>query len=327
MPEDVSGEIKVKMMFEGEEGPPAAPISGPETGGPPRGFPLSSRIEQQGFFTLAKRFFPFLALLGGVAGIAEIAKQSKIMGSMLEASTSIVGALVDTILAPLIPLLLPVLIGLAKTVEGLQKLLGAKWEIGRVPVPSPIGVVTGLVGGYSPYMYPEYRDPKFMERIQKAGIPFLEFIKEAGKLPGNMMTALAGGIAATGKTMAETLKLLPSRTQGQAMEALMKTGIPLVELMKLTNEQFKSTAEISKDMLRGWTRLGIRPSLMYAEQAGRVVPLETPGISYATGRPAAREINIFTIITMDPSNPEMLRIFGREQWLELLRRATRERFP
>ena len=59
-------------------------------------------------FKAMSKFLPALGLVGGVLGIAGILQQSKIFTGILGAINDMLGALVDIILAPLVPLLVPV---------------------------------------------------------------------------------------------------------------------------------------------------------------------------------------------------------------------------
>ncbi len=66
--------------------------------------------EQGGIF---KKFLPSLGVIGGALGIAGILQQSKIISESTKTVNDLLGALVDVILIPLIPILVPALKALA----------------------------------------------------------------------------------------------------------------------------------------------------------------------------------------------------------------------
>ena len=118
MPEGVSGHIEVEVT--------SKDIGG-VTGGPEEavGKPSAGKKQTEFFsnsLSLFKRFLPFLGIGGGIFALV---KSSKAMGTVLESLLSIVGAVVDVILMPLMPIFAKILEAVAPLIPRLMGLADA----------------------------------------------------------------------------------------------------------------------------------------------------------------------------------------------------------
>jgi len=118
MPDPISGHIEVEVTSKG-----AGEITG--AGAEPAAkIPAAKKQAEfySGSLALFKRFLPFLGLGGGIFAII---KSSKVMGAALESLLSIVGAVTDVILMPLMPIFAKILEAVAPFIPKLMELADA----------------------------------------------------------------------------------------------------------------------------------------------------------------------------------------------------------
>lgn len=135
--------------------------------------------EKTGFGALVK----WLPIIGGALGIIGLLKQSKIMSSFLEGFLSVIGALVDILLMPFVPLLTTALKGFAGLIPAARKF---SEEISNIMKADGVwaGIVEIIKRAFANFV--EFWKTDFWPRIKEAFPDFASQMEGLGKVIQDM---------------------------------------------------------------------------------------------------------------------------------------------